>query len=252
MSSSSARTTSFRSSGIRTRPCSATRRGTCRPSSTRAPRKRACGSATCSARTATARAATSRSRAAPFPCRISPSAGSSSRRPRSRAAHGVPRHVRRRRPDSVVVARHRVRLPDRRGKRRRNVAQRRRHHCRHVDHAGQCLAAGPAVVDRDPAAHEAARLTARPDVPRGPLQREQRAGGGFLHQHADHGARRLEHGQPGELDCLQRRLPLGLQHRRPRRCAERNDSARLGGGVRPEARDPDRGHRLPVRRHRLS
>ena len=36
-----------------------------------------------------------------------------------------------------------------------------------------------------------------------------------------------------------------------RRHARRDRTARLGAGVRPEARDADRRHRLPVRRHRL-
>ena len=52
-------------------------------------------------------------------------------------------------------------------------------------------------------------------------------------------------------DRLQRRLPLRLQHRRRRRASRRDRAARLGAGVRAEARDADRRHRLPVRRHRL-
>ena len=54
-----------------------------------------------------------------------------------------------------------------------------------------------------------------------------------------------------QRDRVQRRLPLRLQHRRRRRDPRRDAAARLGAGVRAEAGDADRRHRLPVRRHRL-
>ena len=57
--------------------------------------------------------------------------------------------------------------------------------------------------------------------------------------------------RPHQLDRVQRRLPRRLQHRRRRRDPGRDAAARLGAGVRAEEGDADRGHRLPVRRHRL-
>ena len=49
-----------------------------------------------------------------------------------------------------------------------------------------------------------------------------------------------------EDDHLQRRLPLGLQHRQRAR-GERDTAARLGAGLRAEARHAHRGNRVPVR-----
>ena len=69
-------------------------------------------------------------------------------------------------------------------------------------------------------------------------------------QRAHDRARRLV-GQPGEQHRLRRRLPRGLQPRRWRRPDRCRAAARLGAGVRAEARDARRRHRLPVRRHRL-
>jgi hypothetical protein len=85
----------------------------------------------------------------------------------------------------------------------------------------------PELVDCDAAADEAARLASRPRLPGRPLQREQRPGRRLHDQHAHHAARPLER-RPDELDRLQRGLPLGLQHRRPRRRARRDRPARLG------------------------
>ena len=72
----------------------------------------------------------------------------------------------------------------------------------------------------------------------------------LLDERAHDRARRLV-GQPRQHARLQRRLPRGLQPRRRRRTPERVAATRLGAGVRAQGGDARRGHRLPVRRHRL-
>ena len=99
-------------------------------------------------------------------------------------------------------------------------------------------------------AHEAVRVAPRRDLPRRALQRQQRARRRLRDQRAHDRPRGLDDGLH-QLDRLQRRLPRRLQPGRRRRHPRRDASARLGAGLRPEEGDADRGHRLPVRRHRL-
>ena len=169
---------------------------------------------------------------------------------RNRRAHRrLHRNGRRRRPE--LVAGDGLRLPGRCGERRADgTAEGHRRAFRHADRAEQPVARGPAVLDGLRPRRQAARQPPRHHLPGRALQRQQRARRRLQDQPADDRPRRLV-GEPDQLDRVQRRLPLRLQHRRRRRDSGRDADPRLGAGVRAEEGDADRGHRLPVRRHRL-
>ena len=171
-------------------------------------------------------------------------------RDRRRCIDAYTQAGRRRRP--ALVARDRLRLPRRRGGRGAGRSSQ-----AGTGAASDLLitperqvAAGSGLVDRRPARDEAARQPPRRDLPRRPLQRQQRARR-RLHDQPAHDRPRRVDGGPRQRDRLQRRLPRRLQPRRRRRDAGRDPAARLGAGVRAQAGDARRRHRLPVRRHRL-
>ena len=126
-------------------------------------------------------------------------------------------HAGGRRRHPGLVARHRLRLPRGRGRRRRDGAP--GGHGGRVGpagHPGRQVAAGSRFVDRLPAVGEAPRQPPRRDLPRRALQRQQRPRRRLLDERAHDRARRLD-GEPRQHARLQRRLPRGLQPRRRRR-----------------------------------
>ena len=97
----------------------------------------------------------------------------------------------------------------------------------------------------------APRQPPRPDLPRRPLQRQQRARRRLLDDVLTTRPRRARRSTSTNSIVFSAGCHSGLQHRRRRRHPRRDAAARLGAGVRAEGRDAHRRHRLPVRRHRL-